>query len=169
MVKRSILMVMLLPTVLLCAAWPALAQTSGEGGALARDLTAPPSPPPKYAVEGDLLITEGDEVVDCNSLAYFVEQGGTDAMVQRDLALCYQYGFSPSGVQYDPTPPRDAPATGPLLVPPGASPATQPPPGRAMLPATGGPDLLLSAVAGVLISMGLVGILLEFTARRRWS
>ena len=118
--KRTILLAAVL-VMLVTAAVPALAQTTGEapseGAARAQPLNGPSNPPPpEYELEGDLLTKDGDTGVFCSSLVQYVEGGGTDVLARRDLALCYQYGFSPAGVTSNTSSPGTSntmlPATG---------------------------------------------------------
>ena len=108
------------------------------GGARAQPLNGPPTPtPPEYVLEGDLLTEDGDTGVFCSDLHQYVEGGGTDALARRDLALCYRYGFSPSGVAAE------------TNYPPGTDGAVLPRTGgAALLPLTAG--LLLAGAAVVL-------------------
>lgn len=106
MAKSAVLSVAML-AMTVAAAGPVLAQQVQEGD-------TPPPAPPEYVLEGDLLIKDGDQAFDCAGSAQYVQESGVNT-ARRELALCYQYGFSPSdGAQASATqPPAGVPSPAP--------------------------------------------------------
>lgn len=92
--RRLLLLAALSALGVLTLASTALAQS---GAAVVEG--APPQP--DYALEGNTLVIDGDQGIDCPSVVQATEQYGDDPSFVpgiRDAArLCYQYGFSPSG------------------------------------------------------------------------